>query len=384
MENIFYLTIPDPRRLWLRITKSTIILSGMVNGKLVLKDGHIFEGKIFGAERSSAGEVVFSTGMVGYPESLTDPSFEGQLLTFTYPLIGNYGIPAESKDEYGISKVFESDRVHVKGIVVSEYSENYSHWHAKKSLSDYLKEAGVPGITGIDTRALTKILREKGCMLGKIIVEDRETEWYDPNAVNMIPQVSPKKPETYKAGPKRLVVIDCGVKNNTLRHFLNRGITLIRVPWDYDFIAAGEKFDAVFVSNGPGDPALLGPTIEIIKKCFALKVPVFGICLGNQLMGIAAGAKTYKLKYGHRAQNQPCTDTETGRCYMTSQNHGFAIDRKSIPKDWKIWFTQENDDTVEGIKHSRLPFMAVQYHPEACPGPVDTENLFDRFIGTFK
>jgi len=324
--------------------------------------------------------VVFSTGMVGYPESLTDPSFEGQILTFTYPLIGNYGVPNGKKDSHGISNFFESSRIHIRGLVVSEYSENYSHWQAEKSLSDYLKEAGIPGITGIDTRALTKILREKGCMLGKIIVENTDTDYYDPNAVNIIPNVSPKKPQIYKAGKKRLVVIDCGVKNNTLRHFLNRNITLIRVPWNYDFIAAGEKFDGVFVSNGPGNPALLTETVNIIKKCYDKKIPTFGICLGNQLMGIAAGAKTYKLKYGHRAQNQPCVNMETGKCHMTSQNHGFAIERKTLPKNWKIWFEQANDKTIEGIKHSKFPFMAVQFHPEACPGPVDTENLFDQFI----
>jgi carbamoyl-phosphate synthase small subunit len=352
----------------------------MKKGKLILKDGHIFEGQIFGAEKSSAGEVVFSTGMVGYPESLTDPSFEGQILTFTYPLIGNYGVPDKKKDSFGISQFFESEKVHIKGLVAAEYSENFSHWQARKSLSDFLKEAGIPGITGIDTRALTKILREKGCMLGKIVVENQETEYFDPNATNIIPDVSPKEKQVYEAGKKRLVVIDCGVKNNTLRHFLNRNVTLIRVPWNYDFIEAGEKFDGVFVSNGPGNPALLTETVNIIKKCYAKKIPTFGICLGNQLMGIAAGAKTYKLKYGHRAQNQPCINTETGKCSMTSQNHGFAIERKTLPKQWKVWFTQANDGTVEGIKHSKLPFMAVQFHPEACPGPVDTENLFDQFI----
>jgi carbamoyl-phosphate synthase small subunit len=352
----------------------------MKKGKLILKDGHSFEGRIFGSEASSAGEVVFSTGMVGYPESLTDPSFEGQLLTLTYPLIGNYGIPGNQKDKFGIHNDFESSRVHISGLVVSEYSEEYSHWQAKKSLSDYLKEAGVPGITGIDTRALTKILREKGCMLGKIVVEDGDINYFDPNAENLIPRVSIAKKEVYEAGKKRLIVIDCGVKNNTLRHFLNRGITLIRVPWNYDFMEKEEKFDGVFVSNGPGNPALLTETVNIIRKCFAKKVPTFGICLGNQLMGLAAGAKTYKLKYGHRAQNQPCINTETGNCYMTSQNHGFAIERKTLPKEWKVWFEQVNDKTVEGIKHSKLPFMAVQFHPEACPGPVDTENLFDQYI----
>lgn len=357
----------------------------MKKGRLVLKDGHTFEGNIFGAEKSSAGEVVFSTGMVGYPESLTDPSYQGQILTFTYPLIGNYGVPAEKNDKHGMSELFESDKVHIRGLVVSEYSENYSHWHAKKSLSQFLKEAGIPGITGIDTRKLTKILRTKGCMLGKIIVENEETEFYDPNNHNIIPEVSPAKPKYYRAqgeqgGKKTIIVIDCGIKNNTLRNFLSRGINIIRTPWDYDFFQTGEKFDGVFISNGPGNPALLTSTINIIKKCFEKKIPTFGICLGNQLMGIAAGAKTYKLKYGHRAQNQPCINTKDGRCFMTSQNHGFAIKRKSLPKDWDIWFEHANDGTVEGIIHKKLPFSGVQFHPEACPGPVDTENLFDLFV----
>ncbi len=362
----------------------------MKKGKLILKDGHTFDGYIFGAETSSSGEVVFSTGMVGYPQSITDPSFHGQILTFTYPLIGNYGIPGEKNSQNGISELFESDKVHIKGLVVSEYSENYSHWHAQKSLSDFLKEAGVPGITGIDTRALTKILRTKGSMPGKIVVEKDDIELYDPNKTNMIPEVSPKGVTYYKADKeiKRIVMIDCGVKNNTIRSFLKRGISIIRVPWDYDFFEkstgtkAPKEFDGVFISNGPGNPALLTPTINIIKKCFAQKIPTFGICLGNQLMGLAAGAKTYKLKYGHRAQNQPCINTETGLCYMTSQNHGYAIDEKTLPKDWDVWYTHANDGTVEGIKHKKLPFMAVQFHPEACPGPVDSENLFDLFIKT--
>jgi carbamoyl-phosphate synthase small subunit len=354
----------------------------MKKGKLVLKDGHSFDGYIFGAEKSSAGEVVFATGMVGYPESLTDPSYHGQILTFTYPLIGNYGVPAEKNDHYGVSELFESDKIHIKGLVVSEYSNNFSHWHAQKSLSDFLKEAGIPGITGIDTRKLTKILRTKGCMLGKIVVENHDVEFYDPNAVNIIPEVSPAEAQYYEApnSKKRIVMIDCGVKNNTIRSFLKRGISVMRVPWNFDFFAEGRAFDGIFVSNGPGDPALLRPTINLIKKGFENKIPTFGICLGNQLMGIAAGAKTYKLKYGHRAQNQPCVDKSTDRCYMTSQNHGFAIERKSLPKDWEIWFEHANDKTIEGIRHKKLPFMAVQFHPEACPGPVDTENLFDEFI----
>lgn len=353
----------------------------MKKGKLVLRNGQSFDGYIFGAEKSSAGEVVFSTGMVGYPESITDPSYQGQILTFTYPLIGNYGVPKDIKNKYKFSKFFESEKIHVKGVVVSEYSEKHSHWQAKKSLSDWLKEYNLPGITGIDTRALTKILRTKGSMPGKIVVDGKpDVDLFDPNLTNLVAEVSPKKPNTYKAGKKTIIMIDCGVKNNTIRSFLNRDITVIRVPWDYDFFEAKEKFDGVFVSNGPGNPALLAPTINLIKKCIDKKIPIFGICLGNQLLAHAAGAKTYKMKFGNRSQNQPCQDTETLRCYMTTQNHGYAIDRKTVPKDWKIWFENINDGTIEGIKHKKLPFSAVQFHPEAYPGPMETEYLFDQFV----
>lgn len=352
----------------------------MRKGKLILKNGVTFEGRIFGAEKPSAGEIVFSTGMVGYPESITDPSYRGQILTFTYPLIGNYGIPSEQKNKYGFSKFFESEKIQVKGIIVSEYSLTSSHWRAEESLSDWLKSAGIPGITGIDTRALTKILRTEGSMPGKIVMEkENEIDLYDPNLTNLVAEVSPQKPKTYKAGKKNVVMIDCGVKNNTIRNFLDRNITVIRVPWNYDFIEAGIKADGLFISNGPGDPALLKPTIDIIKKYLKLKKPVFGICLGNQLLAHAAGAKTYKMKFGNRSQNQPCQDTETERCYMTTQNHGFAIDRKTIPKGWKVWFENINDGTIEGIKHKTLPFSAVQFHPESYPGPMDTEYLFDQF-----
>lgn len=258
----------------------------MKKGQLVLKNGATFDGYIFGAETPSAGEVVFSTGMVGYPESLTDPSYTGQILTFTYPLIGNYGIPADKKNIHGFSKVFEGEKISVKGIVVSEYSETHSHWRAQKSLSDWLKQAGLPGITGIDTRALTKILRTEGSMPGKILVEQKpDIDLYDPNLKNLVAKVSPKKPKTYKAGKKTIVMMDCGVKNNTIRNFLNRGITVIRVPWDFDFIAEGIQFDGLFVSNGPGDPALLKSAIEIIKKSTGAQKTDFRHLFGQSTVG---------------------------------------------------------------------------------------------------
>lgn len=319
--------------------------------------------------------------MVGYPESLTDPSYREQILTFTYPLIGNYGVPADSKDKYGLSKGFESSRMQVSGVVVSEYSENYSHWHAKKSLAEWMKKSNVPGITGVDTRALTKIIRTKGCMPAKIVVDGKaDVELYDPNLENLVAKVSVKKPVTYGRGKKRVLMIDCGVKNNTIRHFVERGVSVRRVPWNYDFLAKKERFDGLFISNGPGDPAMLTEVIDRIKTVMETKKPIWGICLGNQLLAHAAGATTYKLKFGNRSQNQPCTDLETGRCYMTTQNHSFVINEESIPRGWKIWFRNENDRTVEGILHKTLPFSAVQFHPEAYPGPVDTEYLFDRFI----
>jgi len=358
-------------------------------GKLVLKNGPTFEGEIFGAEAVTSGEVVFTTGMVGYPESLTDPSFKDQILTFTSPLIGNYGIPEELEDEFQISQYFESSQIHLKGIVVSEYSENYHHWNAKKSLSDFLKNWNIPGISGIDTRALTQFLRDNGSTPGKIIPENntQEFDFYDPNFKNLVAEVSTKEIQVYGNGLKTIVILDCGVKNNTLRNFLRRNIRVIRVPWNYDFFAepildtTGKPYviDGIFISNGPGDPSLLEETVQIIQKAFALKMPTLGICLGNQLMGIAAGAKTYKLKFGHRGQNQPCMNTETERCFMTSQNHGFAIDPSTLPSDWKTLFININDQTIEGIKHVSLPFFASQFHPEAFPGPTDTEYLFDEF-----
>jgi len=370
----------------LRINLQLNTMLLMKKATLLLEDGTKWNGTLFGADKTVSGETVFNTGMMGYPETMTDPSYEGQILVFTYPMIGNYGIPNGKKVKVGkkvfnVSSVFESSRIHVSAIIVSEYSENFSHFEAKKSLDKWMKEQGIPGITGIDTRALTKHLREKGAMLGKI---GDGGEFWDPNKENLVAKVSLKKPIEYKGSgklaKKRVVCMDCGVKNNSIRAFLERGVTLIRVPYDYDFIAKGVKFDGLFLSNGPGDPSMMDSTVVIIKKVMAMKKPIFGICLGNQLLSRASGAKTYKLKYGHRSQNQPCMDLETKKCYVTSQNHGYAVDGKTLGKGFKVWFENVNDKTVEGVKHKSLPFFAVQFHPEACPGPKDSEELFGKFI----
>ncbi len=344
--------------------------------KLVLEDNSIFEGFSFGAEKSKTGEVVFNTGMVGYPETLTDPSYQGQILTLTYPLIGNYGIP-NNKMTNDLLDNFESDKIHVSGLVISDYSEKYSHWSAAKSLADWLKEHQIPGIYDVDTRELTKKLREKGTMLGKIIY-NQDIDFYDPNKENLVAQVSVKKPITYGQGRIKIVLIDCGAKYNIIRSLLKRGVTVIRVPWDYDFSEL--DYDGLFISNGPGDPKMCDATINHLKQALNKNKPIFGICLGNQLLALAAGADTYKLKYGHRSQNQPCQQVNSPRCYITSQNHGYAVDSKTLPADWQTWFNNANDNTNEGIKHKSKPFSSVQFHPEATPGPVDTEFLFDNFL----
>ena len=349
--------------------------------KLVLEDGSVFQGNFFGSEKTVNGEVVFNTGMLGYPESLTDPSYRGQILVLTYPLIGNYGIPAYDKED-GLFKYFESEKIQVQGLIVTDYSENYSHWNAKKSLSDWMVENNTPGIYGIDTRELTKKLRKKGSLLGKILYNDEKIHFEDPNKRNLVAEVSIKKPIIYKKGKKKVVLIDCGTKNNIIRAFLKRNFTVIRVPWDFDFL--DEKANGIIISNGPGDPKKCNETIENVKKTLTKNIPILGICLGSQILGLAAGASTYKLKFGHRGHNQPCIEVGTNRCYITSQNHGYAVDSDTLPEDWREWFYNNNDETNEGIKHFSKPFFGTQFHPEASPGPDDTEFLFDMFIRSMK
>ncbi len=349
--------------------------------KLILEDGSIFHGYSFGSKKTVTGEVVFNTGMVGYPESLTDPSYKGQILVLTYPLIGNYGIP-ENETEDNLLKYFESNRIQVQGLIITDYSEAYSHWNAKKSLSEWMVEHNTPGIYGVDTRELTKKLREKGTMLGKIVYDKENINFEDPNKRNLVAEVSIKNPITYKKGRKKIIVIDCGAKNNIIKAFLRRNISVIRCPWDYNFLE--QKVDGIVISNGPGDPKTCQNTINNVRKVLSKNIPVLGICLGSQILALAAGANTYKLKYGHRSQNQPCVEVGTKRCYIASQNHGYAVDSDTLPEDWREWFYNNNDGTNEGILHISKPFFGAQFHPEASPGPDDTEFLFDMFLRAMK
>ena len=376
----------------------------MRQARLILEDGTTFCGWSFGFDGNTSGEVVFNTAMSGYPESLTDPSYAGQILVTTFPLIGNYGVPDTGNGADGLPLFMESDRIHAKALVVADYSETYSHWNAKESLASWLKREQVPGITGIDTRRLTKVLREHGVMMGRIEmsgecrVESVEfatalPEKEDYGSINWVEKVSCKEVITYKPTAAanstlytlnsklpRVVLVDCGVKANIIRCLIRRGIEVVRVPWDYDFNQL--EFDGLFLANGPGDPERCEKTVAHIRTFLnnpEVK-PCMGICLGNQLLARAAGANTYKLKYGHRSHNQPVQQVGTTRCFITSQNHGYAVDDKTLPADWEPLFVNMNDGSNEGIRHKTNPWMSAQFHPEACSGPVDTEFLFDEFV----
>lgn len=345
--------------------------------KLILEDGTAFNGYSFGYYKPVAGEVVFNTAMTGYPESLTDPSYKGQILVVTYPLVGNYGVP-EVIMKNNLAESFESDKIQIAALIISDYSFEYSHWSAKKSLSDWLIEHKIPGMFGVDTRALTKIIREKGAMPGKIITTEDDVDFYDPNKDNLVAQVSTAEKKIYGSGTLKIALLDCGVKNNIIRCLIRRDTTVIRLPWNHDL--SNEEFDGLMISNGPGDPKQCTETIENISRVMNDGKVIFGICLGNQLMALASGANTYKLKYGHRSHNQPVLQAGTNRCFITSQNHGFAIDNNSLGPDWSPLFLNVNDHTNEGIKHKTKPFFSAQFHPEASSGPTDTEYLFDEFI----
>ena len=351
---------------------------------LVLSDGTKFHGKSFGFEAPVSGEVVFNTAMMGYPESLTDPSYAGQLMTLTYPLVGNYGVPPFTTEPNGIATFMECDRIYASAIIVSDYSEEYSHWNASESLADWLKREKVPGITGIDTRQLTKVLREHGVMMGRLVFDDMpETQDFtDYGSINWVERVSCKDIIRYNEGAgRKVVLVDCGVKNNIIRCLINRGVEVIRVPWNYDY--TDMDFDGLFLANGPGDPDMCVEAVDILKKQMSLsRKPICGICMGNQLLAKAGGATIYKLKYGHRSHNQPVREVGTNRCYVTSQNHGYAVDASTLGNDWRELFVNMNDGSNEGIRHLSHPWFSSQFHPEACSGPVDTEFMFDRFIET--
>lgn len=358
----------------------------MKNVTLVLSDGTEFHGQSFGYDAPAAGEVVFNTAMMGYPESLTDPSYAGQMITLTFPLVGNYGVPPFTIGENGLPTFMESDRIYASALIVSDYCAHYSHWNAVESLGDWLKREHIPGITGVDTRQLTKILRQHGVMMGTLVFDDEPDHVPEANyeGVNFVDQVSCKEIIRYNEGAgKKVVLVDCGVKANIIRSLVKRGAEVVRVPWNYDYTSM--DFDGLFLANGPGNPDTCQDAVDIIRKQMSMSnKPICGICMGNQLLAKAAGATIYKLKYGHRSHNQPVRLAGTDKCYITAQNHGYAVDAKTLGEDWEELFVNMNDGSNEGIRHKTNPWFTSQFHPEACSGAVDTMFMFDKFIETLK
>jgi carbamoyl-phosphate synthase small subunit len=353
--------------------------------KLLLEDGTTLEGETFGAARAVAGEVVFNTGMTGYVETLTDPSYRGQILVCTYPLVGNYGVPTP-RAPGSLDRPYESDQIQVQGLVVQHYHEAHSHATAARSLREWLKSENVPAITRVDTRALTRKIRENGTMKGWLLTNgatgDQARNSADEVEMSQVfDLVAPNETKTYEAGNLSVLVVDVGAKDNIVRSLLARDVTVVRASWRADLAQLAQRADGVLVGNGPGDPKGLGPLIAQLRDLMAdYEKPIFGVCLGHQILALAAGGDTYKLKYGHRGVNQPVQDLLTRRCYVTSQNHGYAVRDESLPEAWEPWFVNLNDGTNEGLRARIKPFYSVQFHPEAAPGPEDTGALFDEFV----
>jgi len=384
--------------IWRKVRKCAHGLKSL----LILEDGLVVEGCGFGYPTTRVGELVFTTGMVGYPEALTDPSFRGQILVLTHPLIGNYGVPSSNILEYGIPKFFESERIQVEALVVA-YDTSPSHWTSIMSLHEWLSREGVPGLSGIDTRMLVRRIRERGVMMAIAAVYDERDDVNVDELVtklssstrydyrDLVSEVSPKniifhEPTEYSHSIPTIIVVDCGIKYGILRELLRRGFRVIRIPcyedpvkYLYEFKASG-----IVISNGPGNPLLLKDVIRHAAGVIEYGIPTLGICLGHQVLALAAGANVFKLKYGHRGHNKPCLDVERGKCFVTSQNHGYAIDRDSLSNtQFKLWFVNVDDKTTEGLRHTSKPIITTQFHPEASPGPLDSVwvfNLFKRLV----
>jgi carbamoyl-phosphate synthase small subunit len=352
---------------------------------LLLEDGTKLQGRGIGVAKPVCGEVVFNTAMSGYIETLTDPSYHGQILILTYPLIGNYGVPAARCAR--LARPYESDHVQVQALVVQNYIDAHSHHAASRSLHDWLVEENVAGLSGVDTRALTRRLRERGTMQGWLYPAAMSTEEAHALAsrVDMHEEVfhtvAPREPIRYSGGKLTVLLVDVGAKDNIVRSLLARDASVIRAPWHADLAALARQTDGILIGNGPGDPKDLAPLIRQVRALLgSYRKPIFGVCLGNQIMALAAGGDTYKLPYGHRGVNQPVQDLLSRRCFVTSQNHGYAVRDESLPKEWEPWFVNTNDGTNEGIRSSNFPYFSVQFHPEGSPGPQDTGFLFDDFM----
>ncbi|KAK0714981.1 class I glutamine amidotransferase-like protein [Lasiosphaeris hirsuta] len=363
-----------------------------VDATLTIRDGPVFHGTAYGANSNISGEAVFTTSLVGYPESMTDPSYRGQILVFTQPLIGNYGVPSSERDEFNLLKYFESPHIQCAGIVVADVAEKHSHWTAVEGLSEWCAREGVPIISGVDTRAIVTYLREQGSSLARISIgdeydADEDEGFVDPGAINLVKRVSTKAPFVVSSSNAtfHVALLDCGVKENILRSLVNRGASVTVFPYDYPIHKVADNFDGIFISNGPGDPTHCQETVYNLARLMETSsVPIMGICLGHQLLALAVGAETIKLKYGNRAHNIPALDLTTGQCHITSQNHGYAVDASTLPSEFTEYFVNLNDGSNEGMMHKTRPIFSTQFHPEAKGGPMDSSYLFDKYLDNVK